>query len=165
VCIVRREEQAEICRQAGANDDLIFNSADDDFHAKLSAKCAEVSCTLGFDAVSGELSGTMLNAMPNGATLRLYGGLSEQPPSRISTKDLIFRQKTLTGFWLSEYVKSKSLWQLWNWSSIVTSRILDDFSQEVVKAVPLENVTDALADYVANMSAGKVLVDCSEQDS
>jgi NADPH:quinone reductase len=124
----------------------------------------DIGCTLGFDAVSGELAGTVLNAMPNGSTLRVYGGLSEQGPQKVSSRDLIFKQKTLAGFWLTDYIKHKSLYGLLQWSWTVMGNLQTDFAQDVAEVVPLERIHDALGNYVGDMGRGKVLIDCWGDD-
>eukprot|EP00124_Ichthyophonus_hoferi_P005853 Ihof_evm1s996 gene=Ihof_evmTU1s996 len=66
VCVVRREEQAEICRQEGAVH--VFNSSVEGWQAEFSACVQSLNTTLCFDAVSGDFPGTILAAMPNNST-------------------------------------------------------------------------------------------------
>jgi NADPH:quinone reductase-like Zn-dependent oxidoreductase len=55
------------------------------------------SATVFFDAVAGEMTGKILEAMPDGSTAFVYGGLSMQPVSNVGIMDLIFKRKTITG--------------------------------------------------------------------
>ncbi len=51
----------------------------------------QLNATIAIDAVGGELTGKLLNAMPFGAEVLLYGGLSGMPVSGINSLDLIFK--------------------------------------------------------------------------
>ena len=50
ICVVRKKEQEESCKNAGATH--IFNSNDTNFDTDLKKACLEEDCTLAFDAVS-----------------------------------------------------------------------------------------------------------------
>jgi NADPH:quinone reductase-like Zn-dependent oxidoreductase len=161
ISVVRSERSAKVCRDTGAAEVVI--SEDKDFHANLTKVCEEHKATICFDAVSGSLAGTVLNAMPNGSTMYVYGGLSEDRPT-ISTRDLIFKRKTMTGFWLKDYVEEHK----WNigllmWSRTVSSYLSTDFKTEVVKSFSLTDINDAIEFYSRNMGAGKVVLTCDTE--
>ncbi|MBY8826163.1 zinc-binding dehydrogenase [Sphingomonas colocasiae] len=79
VNIVRREEQAAILRDIGA--EWIVDSSAPDFEAKLVEAIAATGATLGFDAIGGgKLAGQILHAMEvvasRGAAFSRYGSNS-----------------------------------------------------------------------------------------
>ena len=45
------------------------------------------------------------NSMPEGSTIYVYGGLSSRIVNSISVGDLIFRKQTITGIWITDYIK------------------------------------------------------------
>jgi NADPH2:quinone reductase len=44
----------------------VLNSSDEKFHENLKKVATQYNCTLAFDAVAGDLTGQILNAMPEG---------------------------------------------------------------------------------------------------
>ncbi|MBM4092724.1 MAG: zinc-binding dehydrogenase, partial [Planctomycetes bacterium] len=105
--VVRREAQAELLRSLGAAH--VLNSADPDFAARLEADCAKLRATIAFEAVAGPMTGTVLNAMPAGSAVCVYGDLSNEPCGGINPIDVIFREKTVSGFYLGKWLRSRGL--------------------------------------------------------
>lgn len=159
ISIVRKPEAEKVCRDLGCK--YVLNSTDQEFHNKLKEVCVQTKCKLAFDAVGGELTATVLNAMLDGAEIYVYGGLSEQPVSNISVRDLIFKNKCVKGFWLTEYIKSKYTVGLLQWTWTVVPLLTSDFSSDISSEVKLENLQEGLLQYAKNMAGGKVLVNCN----
>lgn len=59
-----------------------------------------------FECVGGEMTGKVLSLLPDGATVYHYGNLELKKIGDVNSADLIFKEKTLTGFWLSNWTKS-----------------------------------------------------------
>eukprot|EP01137_Pigoraptor_chileana_P026635 Opistho-2@8245 len=95
--VVRREEQAAVCRNEGMEN--VFVTADPDFAKKLSECLKAKNCTVCYDAIAGDLAGTILGLMPPKSTLKVYGALSGASVSNVGSQDLIFHGKTLTGWY------------------------------------------------------------------
>src|SRR5262249_51982353 len=72
--IVRRADQADVLRAAGAQHVLV--STDPDFDRDLAVKAAALGATIAFDAVAGELTGRVLEALPPRSEVVVYGALS-----------------------------------------------------------------------------------------
>ena len=121
------------------------------------------------------MASTVFAALCNGAELYIYGGLSEKP-AEISTRqsiffllssdltisgclinslfqyrDLIFKKKTVKGFWITDYLKQKYLVGLVQWSWTVQQYITTDFKTDFERFYNLTEVVDALADYSTSM--------------
>lgn len=64
--ILKNEEKAE----------YVLNSEESDFSEKLKQICDTLKPKCLLDAVSGELTGTILKNMPNNSTAYIYGSLS-----------------------------------------------------------------------------------------
>jgi len=161
ICVVRKEEQIKECIDAGAT--LVLSTSEPDFESKLKEMTANHNCRLGFDAVSGDLTGTILSAMPNGSEIQIYGGLSGKPVGNVSPTELIFKGKKLCGFWLLPYLQSKYKVGLYLWTKRVAGLLKKDFATKVAKQFELKEVAQALEYYVHNMTAGKTLFICSNK--
>jgi len=105
VNVVRREEQAEALRALGATDDSIVVTARDGWQEDLKAKIAKERISLAFDAIAGEMSGTLLGLLPPAGEVFVYGGLSHKPVANVSPLDLIYNGKKLNGWLLTSWIK------------------------------------------------------------
>ena len=73
-----------------ANCPHILNTGSETFAEDLKKMCAELKPSHLLCAVGGELTGTILEQMPPGATAIVYGVLSFKPIGNISGLGLIF---------------------------------------------------------------------------
>lgn len=154
VNIVRRREQAEELRSLGAEHALV--STDAGFDRQLTLLARRLRATVAFDAVSGDLTRRVLDAMPRGSELLLYGALSLEavmaaPPA------LIFQGKRLRGFWLTGWLRSMSFWERLQVARQVQGMLAGDLHSHVQARMPLEAAGEALERYAKAMTAGKVL--------
>eukprot|EP01094_Clydonella_sp_ATCC50884_P006324 TRINITY_DN1540_c0_g1_i2.p1 TRINITY_DN1540_c0_g1~~TRINITY_DN1540_c0_g1_i2.p1 ORF type:complete len:396 (+),score=137.99 TRINITY_DN1540_c0_g1_i2:161-1189(+) len=154
--VVRKEAQVDELMQLGAR--AVIVTSQDGWKGRLKAVCLESACKLAFDAVGGGLTGDVLEAMPNGAEVRVYGGLSNEACQRIRPTDLIFLDKRVQGFWLTHYLKSKSMFGQWRWMKKLQRLLKNYLSTHVRTSMPLESIECALATYNGDMSAGKVCI-------
>lgn len=153
--IVRREAQAATLREHGAMH--VLNSSDPDFAQQLADMCAYLRPTILLDAVGGALTGQIMAAMPDQSQAVIYGALAGDTTT-VNIQDLLFRQQTVRGFWLSGWFAQQGLPGLLRASNRVQSLIGEDFRTTVQAAYPLERIHDAIAHYQRQMSAGKVLL-------
>ena len=96
--LVRRDAQAELLKSRGAKH--VINTSRDGFANELKALCAKLGATAAFEAIAGDMTGIVLNAMPPASTVYLYGALSQAPCGNIDPIELVFHEKSLTGFYL-----------------------------------------------------------------
>jgi len=153
--VVRRAEQVELLRGLGA--EYVLNSSEPEFNERLRELCHQLGASIGFDAVAGEMSGIVLRAQPRGSRLLVYGGLSLQP-SQADPASLIFEGKQLEGFWLTGWLRSRTLLGQLRLARQIQELLRNDLKTEVQAKVPLPEVGRALQQYAANMTAGKVLL-------
>src|SRR5262249_54888830 len=106
VNVVRRPEQVEVLRQIGAQH--VLDSSAPDFDSKLKELCHDLSATCALDAVAGEFTGRVLRAQPKGSRMFVYGALSMKE-CEIDPGSVIFEGKVVAGFWISAWLKRKSL--------------------------------------------------------
>jgi NADPH:quinone reductase-like Zn-dependent oxidoreductase len=155
ITVVRRAEQVELLRGLGA--EYILNSSEPEFNERLRELCHQLGASIGFDAVAGEMSGIVLRAQPRGSRLLVYGGLSLQP-SQADPASLIFEGKQLEGFWLTGWLRSRTLLGQLRLARQIQELLRNDLKTEFQAKVPLPEVGRALQQYAANMTAGKVLL-------
>lgn len=155
--IVRREEQADLLRQRGAKHILI--SSKPNFDEALRKQIADLGVTIAFDAVSGPMTGTLFNALTPGGTVYVYGGLDDTPIGNIDRKDLIFTDKSITGFFLGTWMGSRNLIQLGKAAKAVGKLFAEGVIETSVQGeFPLDDVQAALKTYSGNMTGGKILL-------
>ncbi|WP_372365982.1 zinc-binding dehydrogenase [Candidatus Uabimicrobium sp. HlEnr_7] len=159
--IVRRDEQVQLLQQQ-EKAQYVINSNDEDFCEKLQDLCHKLKATIAFDAVTGELSAQVAAAMPIKSELLVYGSLSQEPVN-ISSRDLIFQQKIVRGFWLSQWLKEKNLLSKIRNVGKVQKLLSNDLNTHIQEQIPLSDVAKGLELYENNMTAGKVLLKCSMQ--
>ncbi len=152
--VVRRAEQIAELQAFGATH--VFNSTDPDFAKQLRAACKETDAKLAFDAVSGDMTGQLLQAMPNGSRVIIYGGLAGQPIT-LSVDQFIMRNKSVAGFWLTTWMPSQDRADLRRALEEVQELSTGVLQSEVRARFALEDAPNALRDYSDHMSGGKVL--------
>mmetsp|Transcript_11556 Transcript_11556/g.24646 ORF Transcript_11556/g.24646 Transcript_11556/m.24646 type:complete len:382 (+) Transcript_11556:136-1281(+) len=103
--VVRRQEQKELLEKIGAKHIIVTDGEEDAWKAELKAKVKELGATAAFDAVSGDMTGHLMDAMPSKGIVHLYGGLAGRA-GNINPSDLIYRKKQLKSFYLTSWIQS-----------------------------------------------------------
>ena len=101
--VVRRDAQVEHLNAQGST--VVLNSTDVEFASQLHDACHQYDATLAFDAVAGPMTGQLLKALPENSTVMVYSCLSHEAP-QTNVDQIIFRGKTITGFWLGPWLYS-----------------------------------------------------------
>jgi NADPH:quinone reductase-like Zn-dependent oxidoreductase len=154
--LVRKEEHIRMLEEEGERYNISLN--DPDACSRLEIMARELQATIAFDAVGGDVSGLILNSMPAGSDLVVYGGLSGKPLSQFNPLDIIFKSKTIRGFNLGDWKKELEPEKLEAVTERVQQLVADGYLQTRIQgAFPLENVQQAMEQYIRNMSAGKIL--------
>ena len=155
--VVRREAQVELLQSIGATH--VLNSSDDDFVERLGAIAAELQATTAFEAIGGEMTGTLFNVLPEGSTVFVYGALSEAACDNIDPIGLIFRGKTVTGFYLGVWLKERGSLDVLRAASRAQKMLIDGrIETKVQRTVSLEESVDGLRQYVDHMTDRKLLI-------
>lgn len=161
VNIVRREEQVTLLKADGAQ--YVLNSSENGFFDALRQTCRELKVSYAFDAVGGRMTGMLLEAIRRGGTVNVYGVLSGKPAS-LNGGQLIFGDKTVTGFWLSRWFARQERATALDVSRQVQG-MLDDTLQSAIRGhYTLANALDGLRNYAENMTAGKIIIQPGNHD-
>jgi NADPH:quinone reductase-like Zn-dependent oxidoreductase len=159
--IVRRPEQVDLLGELGAEN--VLNSSDPDFQQQLADVCARLKITVAFDAVAGAMTGQLLEAMPEGAVVFVYGALSEDECRGINPIGLIFRDKQVKGFFLGQWIRKRGLLNVIRQSNRVQKLMAGGQLQTTIqRRVGLNEAVEALLQYKDNMTAGKILIKPSQ---
>ena len=154
--IVRKKEQVDSLR--GNGEKYVLNSSLENFSNELKKIARELNANIAFDAVGGEQTGVLLNAMPPDSEVHVYGGLSGQDISGISTLEVIFHNKKLSGFNLNEWIAAKSTKELQQIAYEIQDIIIKgEFKTRIQARFKLDEITEGIRTYIKSMSAGKVL--------
>jgi NADPH:quinone reductase-like Zn-dependent oxidoreductase len=153
--IVRREAQAELLREQGA--EIVMNSGDANFPQHLRDVCQQYQSRIAFDAVAGPLTIQLLKAMPSHSKVIVCGGLSYEP-AQAEAGQLIFEGKSIEGFWLSTWMSKKNFVQslvIWQQAQKL---IPTDLKSKIRMQYPLNEVQNAIKEYQSQMTGGKILL-------
>ena len=155
VNIVRRDEQVELLKSLGAK--YIINTSDSNFRDQMKKMFSELSVTLVFDAISGDIVSDLMEAMPRNGEVMIYGGLSEKP-AVVHPGKVIFENKKVSGFWASEWIGRQSTLKLIRVFNKIQKHLATRHDTKVQGRFGLEDFSKALDLYKKNMTAGKVLI-------
>ena len=152
--VVRREEQVEILKSIGAEN--IINTGEQNWKETCTVLFKELKPQALFDAVGGKTASELFSLMPANSTTYNYGGLSGEG-ILASIPDLIFKNKTLTGWWLSNFLANHQVaGKLF--AGAFKNLALKNFTTDIAKTFPFEQYKEALAFYAENSSKGKTLL-------
>jgi NADPH:quinone reductase-like Zn-dependent oxidoreductase len=153
--VVRRAAQRATLDGLGARH--VLDSSDPEFDRQLKALSRQLSATLAFDAVAGALTGRLIEALPRGASVRVYGALSEEPVV-LNPGQLIFSGKGVSGFYLTELFSPATLPFLLKGALEIQALVEEGFTTTVADRRPLGEAGAAIDAYLRDMGAGKVLL-------
>lgn len=154
--LVRKSDHAALLQEQGAEN--VLDTTAENFTEVFQQLCSELKPSIAFDAVAGESAGSLLNALPNGGEVVVYGGLSGSAIAGIDPMGIIFRQKSIRGFNLNDFIAGLDRSEF----NVITDDLQDKFiagelKTEIQAVFSLDRVIDGVKTYIRNMSAGKVL--------
>lgn len=154
--VVRSDQQVNALAEQG--EQYILNQKGENFTDRLTALSAQLGATIAFDAIGGEMTGTLLNAMPDGSRVILYGGLSGLPASNLDILEVIFHGKSLGGFNLTDWIQQTTPERFAEISArLQDNMIRGELSTRIQATFTYDQVVRGLLQYVGNMSKGKIL--------
>ena len=103
VCLVRREAGLEELRTAGIHH--VVTTSQSGWADRVKAIVGDQPILRAVDSVGGEESGALLRLLADGGHLVSFGAMSGKP-MELGAGDLIFKQATVTGFWLSKRLRT-----------------------------------------------------------
>ena len=157
VNIVRKDEHIEKLKGEGV--EYVLNSTAEDFEEKLKEIAKDMEASLAFDAVGGDATGVLMNNLPAGSEVVLYGGLSGVDLQGIDSLEVIFGNKKLYGFDLNKWIGTQSRIEYQRIAGEIQDMILAGKIETAISArFPVDDIVNAIRTYIKSMSAGKVLL-------
>jgi len=154
--IVRNQKQAEMLKGAGSK--YVLDSSDPSFLADLESLSGELKATVLFDSVCSKQLQHIIEALPSGSSVIIYGNLSGEEQILINPRSLIDKNINISGFYLGKRTKEngpiKNIINLRQVSRLMSSGL----KIKIQNRFPLEKAREAVNAYLGNMSAGKVLL-------
>jgi NADPH:quinone reductase len=153
--VVRNESQVTMLREAGEK--FILNSSDKGFRDDLKVLSHELNATLGLDPVNGSYTQVLLEALPYGGIVIVYGNLAGTEEGT-TLRPLVLDNKKLHGFYLGNWMKDKGMIKTVRNLMKVKQLLKSDIRITVQNRFPLDKAQLAVDTYLSNMTNGKVLL-------
>jgi NADPH:quinone reductase-like Zn-dependent oxidoreductase len=153
--VVRNEIQEQMLLENG--DKYVLKNSDTDFTKKLRLLSHELNATLALDPISGTFTQKLLEAIPYGGTVVLYGNLSGGDEGT-TLRPLLTDNKKLHGFYLANWMKEKGLIRIVRNIIRVRQLLKTDFKVTIQNRFPLDKAQLGVDTYLNNMTGGKVLL-------
>ena len=153
--IVRRPEQEKLLRKLGG--EFVLNSSEEGFMDRLRETAGRLKATIAFDAVGGELTAGLVEALPRGSQIVVYGALSGQPAG-IDTTRLIFDNKQVEGFWFSDWMEKRGPVRTFSCIRGALKGVGVDWTTDIADRVSLGEIHEAIGRYEGDMTRGKIII-------
>lgn len=107
------------------------------------------------------MTGIVLASIKENGFLYHYGNLSLRPVSNVQTRDLLFKNKTIKGFWLPAFLNSLPEE---SFNTVIKDLIeiksnTDLFNTKLVEVFQPKDVESAIKNYRKEMGKGKIILD------
>lgn len=154
VAIVRSAQHVDALQALGAQ---VLVSDTPEFATRLREVCAAQRCAIGFDAVAGTLTGTMLAALPRGGRVLTYGALS-LAPVQVDVGTLLFGNRVVEGFWLTEWIRRRGMGTVLRAMVDIQTSLADCMTTEVQATYSFAQAAVGVRAYQDQMGAGKIVL-------
>lgn len=155
--IVRKAVQVEQLKEEGEK--YVLDSSAENFEEDLKAMAHQLNATMAFDAVGGEMTAQLMNAMPADSEVVVYGGLSGMAITDINPMGIIFDRKILSGFNLLDWMENLIDGEIEEVSDYLQDLFIDGtLKTEIQGSFSYADVVKGIRAYIGNMSAGKILI-------
>src|SRR2546430_5422181 len=152
--VVRREDAAEQVRQWGG--DRIVQQGDN-LHKDIEEVLNGKKLSLVLDTVGGTPVGELAKSLKTGGSTVVYAVSSGQFPA-ISPKDLIYRDLSLHGFWLMNWIRNAPRTEIQEIYQKLGDLVADGSLYAAVEHVyPLEQFKEAFTRSLRSHRGGKIL--------
>ena len=100
--MVRREEAKNMLEELGA--EYVVVTSRKGWEEEVAKLIKKLNISVAFDAIAGDMTGTMMQLLPPNSTTYVYGGLSAKPVGNLSPIDMIYHEKKMEGFFLKTWL-------------------------------------------------------------
>jgi NADPH:quinone reductase-like Zn-dependent oxidoreductase len=154
--VVRKREQAKELLKAGA--DAAISTAEESIPERVNQITGGAGMAYALDAVGGATGLAVVQALAPGGRLLVYGTLSGEPIP-LDPRALMVGQKSIQGFWLSEWVRQQGvLTMLRLFKKIRQLLRAGVLTSEVAASFALDEIQAAVKAAQAHQHSGKILL-------
>ncbi len=155
--VVRRPDTAaEIAKYSP---DVIIDTSKEDLEERVEDITGGKGVPFAIDAVGGETGSKVFRCLGSRGRMLVYGALAADQSMQITSRRLILGSKTIEGFWLSDWVKSKSPLRMLRLLRKVGGLIKEGLLRTDVAAVyNLDQIKEAVQAAETPGRQGKVLL-------
>ena len=154
--LVRSPESAESLNRLGA--EAVVVTSTESVAARIDELTAGKKAAFALDCVGGEMGRMAVEGLAPGGRMLVYGALSGEPIP-LAPRQLMGEQKSIAGFWLSEWVKSQGpLAMLGLFREIVQLLRAGVLTSEIEATYPMEQFGPAVEHASRPGRTGKVLL-------
>lgn len=161
--LVRKSEQVKLLKELGA--DYVINTNEENWQEELKKLAKELDARMCFECIGGDMAAKILGLMPYGSTVYHYGNLLFKPVEGLSSVDLIFFNKRVSGYWFETWLKELNEQDKKYWFDFVVNEFTKNTgvfgTQLAKKKFKLADIQEAIKYYQKNMSEGKILLEPS----
>jgi len=155
VNLVRREEVVDGLKALGADVVLVGT---DDLASRVAEATGGAPIKLALDAIGGPLLASLVACLGMGGTLVSYSQVVQEPAA-VQPADLIFKQITLAGFWLSQwFAQASDADKQALFATLVPLVVSGKLTQAIDSTYPLDQVTEAVRRSMSGRRSGKVML-------
>jgi NADPH2:quinone reductase len=153
--VVRRREQAEELRREGV--EHVIASTNEAVVQRVRALTGE-GARFALDAVGGDAGKAVVESLGPGARMLVYGTLSGEPIP-LDSRALMVGQKSIAGFWLSEWINQQGVLALLKLFRRVQGLMREGvLTTEVGGTFTMDNFQQAIAQAQTPGRKGKILL-------
>ena len=154
--VVRRRNQVEELKKLGA--DEVICTDDESIDDRVRDITSGAGVLYALDAVGGAMGLGAVRALGPGGRLLVYGTLSGEPIA-LDPRQIMVGQKSIEGFWLSEWVKQQGVWKMLGLFRTINNLLSEGVLTTPVEATfAMEQITDAVRAAETTGRQGKVLL-------
>mmetsp|Transcript_1454 Transcript_1454/g.2311 ORF Transcript_1454/g.2311 Transcript_1454/m.2311 type:complete len:367 (-) Transcript_1454:102-1202(-) len=159
ICVVRGAKNEKMLLELGHPKDLVVRSDAESFPASLKKVVDRTGATLSFDAVSGEMSQQVYEAMPAKSENYVYGMLSGERPSEELLSIGPDAEKSYSFLLLPKYLENcgvvnvvRLVYSVW---SHLSNELRTDYAREQQFD---EKILDTVYEFAKAQSGGKTVI-------
>lgn len=157
ISIVRRDEQVEMLKEYGSSH--VLNCKADGFVETIGGLIKDLKPRVMLDAVADQISSSIFTAMPSHSRWIIYGKLATEPPVIEEAGQFIFMGKQIEGFWLTQWMRNKSVQDQIAASMKVQELFASGkWKTDVAAVIPIAEAHAKLPEALSGMNTGKVML-------
>ena len=159
VNIVRRLAAGRAVSEAGGDVIIVHDGSTPQALAReVAASTKGAQIKLGLDALGGAGTNALAHALAEGGRIATYGMMSGQPCT-IDPEPLVFRDITLTGFWLAQWFQRANPQEIGRvFADLVAGLGAGEIASPVEAVYPLSEGREAVLHAARGARSGKILL-------